>query len=578
MAWNSLQANVNVQRKGYTAMNHTYSTVPATNFLVTWDDPDDANLFWTFDRMHQPAPITPMTGQYLEYMFADGFNRALQAYELPLRMYTRRINTYQYNAVAPLLRSDEELAAQGQRAEHNLAEAMQHLAENWEQHYLPEVKQHLAYWEAFDRSGSALPDLLRHLDETIVRIRRVYEIHFLVYFPFVLAPSLFEELYCDLFGDEQALDAYGLLQGIDNKTLEADRALWQLSRTALATPAVHDILRRLPAADVVGGLETAPLAQDFLARLRAYLGEYGRRSDKSNELDALHWIEDPTPVISRLQEYITQPDRDLAADLAAQGAEREQLLAETRTRLQGYPQPVIDQFEALLRAAQAGVFVGEEHSYWIDQRMTYQVRQVMLEFGRRFAAAGVLEQASDVFYLTFDEARATAQALPACDQRRIVAARRAEMEYFRTIQPPPVLGTPPPARPPANPLSRAIDRFFGFSAPPQAPSEPDVLRGHAGSHGTTRGHARVVRSLAEADKLQMGDVLVTETTQPAWTPLFGTAGAVVTDTGGVLSHCAVVAREYGIPAVVGVGVATSTIRDGQMIEVDGRAGIVRLLA
>lgn len=559
-------------------MNTAASAVPATNFPVSWDDPDDANLFWTFDRMHQPAPITPMTGQYLEYMFADGFNRALQAYELPMRMYTRRLNTYQYCAVTLLLRPGDELAAQGRRAEHNLAEAMQQLWTNWNQHYLPELEQHLASWETFDLSGSALPALLRHLDETIARIRRVYEIHFLVYFPFVLAPSLFEELYHDLFGNGAALDAYGLLQGIDNKTLEADRALWQLSRAALDTPAVHKILRLVPAADVVTALETAPLGQDFLARLRAYLEEYGRRSDKSNELDAPHWIEDPTPVISRLQESITQPDRDLAASLAAQALDRERRLAETRTRLQGYPRPVIDQFEALLRAAQAGVFVAEEHSYWIDQRATYQVRQVMLEFGRRLAAAGVLEQASDVFYLTFDEARATAQALPDCDQRRVVAERRAEMDYFRTIQPPPVLGTPPPGPPPADPLSRAIDRFFGFSAPPPAPYAPDVLRGHAGSSGTTRGRARVVRSLAESDKLQPGDVLVAETTQPAWTPLFGIAAAVVTDTGGVLSHGAIVAREYGIPAVVGVGVATGTIRDGQMIEVDGRAGTVRILA
>ncbi len=239
---------------------------------------------------------------------------------------------------------------------------------------------------------------------------------------------------------------------------------------------------------------------------------------------------------------------------------------------------MIDQFESLLRAAQAGLFVGEEHSYWIDQRATYQVRQVMLEFGRRFAAAGALEQASAIFYLTFDEARATAEALPDRDQRRVVAERRAEMEYFRTIQPPPALGTPPPGPPPADPLSRARDRFFGFSASAQAPSEPTFLRGHAGSPGTARGPARIVRSLAEADKLQPGDVLVAETTMPAWTPLFATAAAVVTDTGGVLSHCAVVAREYGIPAVVGARVATRTLRNGQLIEVDGRAGLVRILA
>ena len=92
-----------------------------------------------------------------------------------------------------------------------------------------------------------------------------------------------------------------------------------------------------------------------------------------------------------------------------------------------------------------------------------------------------------------------------------------------------------------------------------------------------RGPAKVVRSLSEAGKLQTGDVLVAETTAPAWTPLFATAAAIVTDTGGVLSHCAVVAREYRIAAVVGTERATATIRDGQILEVDGDAGLVRII-
>ena len=86
----------------------------------------------------------------------------------------------------------------------------------------------------------------------------------------------------------------------------------------------------------------------------------------------------------------------------------------------------------------------------------------------------------------------------------------------------------------------------------------------------------MVRSLSEAGKLRRGDVLVAPSTAPSWTPLFATVAAVVTDTGGVLSHCAVVAREYGVPAVVGTGRATTTIRDGQILEVDGDAGLVRI--
>jgi pyruvate,water dikinase len=275
-----------------------------------------------------------------------------------------------------------------------------------------------------------------------------------------------------------------------------------------------------------------------------------------------------------LKDYITQPDRDLEAEQVALDTERERLVAETRARLAGYPQQVIDQFEFLLKAAQEGVVLSEDHSFWIDFRGLYEVRRVFLEFGRRFREAGVVDAPEDVFCLTPDEIRETAVALPRLDRRPVVAGQRAEMAYFRTVTPPPVLGTVPPGSPPDDPLSRALGKFFGD--PPPSAVEPNILRGTAGSPGIVRGPARVVRSLADADKLRTGDVLVAETTAPPWTRLFATAAAVVTDTGGMLSHCAVVAREYGIPAVVGVGTATDLIHDGQIVEVDGHGGVVRL--
>jgi pyruvate,water dikinase len=141
-----------------------------------------------------------------------------------------------------------------------------------------------------------------------------------------------------------------------------------------------------------------------------------------------------------------------------------------------------------------------------------------------------------------------------------------------------MLGTLPLMPPPTEePLTRAYAKTSGGIAVAASSRDPGLLRGNAGSSGTVRGPAKVVRSLAEAGKLQPGDILVAETTAPPWTPLFATAAAVVTDVGGVLSHCAVVAREYRIPTVVGTGHATEIIQDGQVIEVNGDAGLVRIL-
>jgi rifampicin phosphotransferase len=277
-----------------------------------------------------------------------------------------------------------------------------------------------------------------------------------------------------------------------------------------------------------------------------------------------------------LKDYITQSSGGPDEELAALAAERERYLAETRERLAGYPQAVRDQFETLLKAAVEGMVLSEDHGFWIDFNSTARVRKVFMEFGHHFAEAGVVEEPGDVFHLTIDEIRETAEQLPNLGRRNLVARRKAEMERFGKMQPPPALGTPPPGPPPDNPVNRALGKFFG--GPPHQQDDPNVLKGNPGSPGVISGRARVLRSLPETGGLEEGEILVAETTAPPWTPLFATAAAVVTDTGGVLSHCAVVAREYRIPAVVGAAMATSTIKDGQSIEVDGDKGIVRLLS
>ena len=202
----------------------------------------------------------------------------------------------------------------------------------------------------------------------------------------------------------------------------------------------------------------------------------------------------------------------------------------------------------------------------------YRVRCVFMELGRRLAEAGVLAGADDVFYLTLEEALDAEGALRQAGLRRSqVVERKAEVERFRPISAPPVLGTDH-GPPPDSMMNRFLMKFFG--GPPPASDDPDVLKGNAGSPGKVRGKARVIMSLEEAGRLKQGDILVTSSTAPPWTPLFATAGGIVTDTGGILSHCAVVAREYHIPAVVGTGGGTARIQDGQLIEVDGDAGTV----
>jgi pyruvate,water dikinase len=228
----------------------------------------------------------------------------------------------------------------------------------------------------------------------------------------------------------------------------------------------------------------------------------------------------------------------------------------------------------MLAAAQVGLLLTEDHGFYIDAYAVSLLRDLLGEMGRRLVADGVIDDADDVLMLTYDDLRVAALDLPGTDPRTLVEQRRAKLAEHAAVTPPPMLGTTPAGPLPDSPLLRMAMKSSGR---PAASIEPGVVTGSAGSAGRVTGVARVVRSLADAGALAPGEVLVAETTAPPWTPLFGIAAAVVTDTGGILSHSAVVAREYGIPAVVGAGNATAVIADGDVVEVDGDAGTVRVV-
>lgn len=546
---------------------------PPPEFPVTWEKPEFADMFWSQDRMHFPEPSPPMQEAFVQ-SFNEGVKRASAFYGLPITLLFTRINTYFYNAMA-LTVAPEDFESAGEKAAEAVGEGMGRLQEWWESELLPEVKEHLKWWEDFDLEQASMPDLLAHLEETLTRLTRLWDIHFLVAFPFLTGPSLFADLYEDLFADKGSLGAYKLLQGFGNKTVDGGHALWELSRKALEDENVASVIRGNEAADVPKALEQSDAGKALLAELDDFLEEFGQRSNRFADLSSPGWIEDPVTAIQNIKNFVLETDRDMPSEIEKLAKEREELIAEAREQLKGYPEAVRGRFEFLLKAAQAGTLIQEDHNYWIDQRGSYKVRRVILEFGNRFVKAGLIDDAEHVFLLTLDELRADAATLSG-NRRVAVSERRAEMERFATIRPPDALGTPPASPPPESPLMRAFGRFGGV---PVAPSEePGVINGNPCSPGKATGTARVVMSLAEADKLRPGDVMIAPATMPAWTPLFASIAAVVTDAGGVLSHAAIVAREYNIPAVLGTGRATSDIKDGQQVEVDGDAGVVRVIS
>lgn len=578
--------------------------LPTPNFPVDWQTPQDAQLLWMRDRIHWPHSITP-----LEYDWwhgtTEGLNAANRFYRMPGLARVGRFNTYLYTTSEPLPATDNTIAAIGDSEARLLAVAA-HLQSHWQEEWLPEIKQHLAFWEGTDLTNLPLPDLIQHLAQSYPRHVRLWEIHFLLFWPLSLALNQLIEFYSERFTGGSALAAYDLLSGLSNKTVESGALLWKLSRKVLSSSSLHQVLSLPHTTQVLTQLASTAEGRTFLADLQAYLQEYGQRGAMWG-LRYPTWIEDPTPVLNTLRDYCNQPKRDLTQEMADLAAKRRQCIAETRQRLIDSP-ATLQKFDALLQTAEVANVLSEDHTYWIDFRTSYQVRRLLLECGRRLVQGHLLASVDEIFCLRWAEVEAALTHLQAtspiagqeparCSDsyRSLIAERQAELARFATVEPPAMLGTPPSPQAwkqadwSRSSFWQANEKLNG-SAPQPVPQQPSskqplrqpivetVVQGRAASAGTYRGVARVVMSLAEAQALQRGEVLIAMTTAPPWTPLFAIAGAVVTEVGGVLSHSAVVAREYGIPAVVGAQGITTRIQSGATVEVDGAAGVVRVVS
>ena len=521
------------------------------DFPVVWADPSDVNLTLRRDKQHTPMPITPLTGWVHENYWAKGISSGWWAMRVPRNMLVRRINTYSYLGSDPLAPPEGTPEAWA-LADQCVTASIPTFGRRWDDEWLPEIKEYYSRWDAFDLPGATLDDLLVHLDWTLTTFVRLWHIHMELAPSRQAGPNRFHDLYMDLFGGE-TLDCFKLLQGIDNESIAADMALWTLSRLVKSDHGLTSLFGETETGQVMDALSGTEAGIEFSIKFQAYLNMYGKRSDTVVELADPSWVEEPTTAIELLKNYLSDSAVDPDIHWREMTAEREKLVAEARENIAGYPDAVKGQFEMLLAGGQQGHRIQEDHNWWLDQQGLHRLRRVFLEVGKRFAAAGVIADSSDIWYLTIDEIRDDSGSGLSGDRRSQI---EAEMARWAEIDAPPMVGTDY-GPPPDNPVGHAIAKFYGD--PPRPPTEdnPDVFGGTPGSPGKVRATARVIIKLADAGKLNEGEILVTATTSPPWTPLFATAGGIVTDTGGALSHCAIVAREYDIPAVVGTGVATS---------------------
>jgi rifampicin phosphotransferase len=528
-------------------------TAPAT-FPVEWNSPEDAQLTWFRDEMHFPEPLTPLTVTLLLDTFDEGNPLACEELAMPMTgLLYGSFNGYAYNMTRPV--SEAEMPARMERNEQVMPERMDNLRRLWDEQYLPRVVDLTDKIDSLDLEQAPAADVGARLAELRDALVELWHIHFLVVFPKLGCGERFFEIYKAATGSDDQTAAYRCLQGFPNKSVEAGKALWELSRLATEDEDVRDAVMRGDLAALAG--------TPFKSALDRYLDDYGRRAN-GIELAFPLWLENPEFVLGLVKSYVTGEKGDPEVEHAALVEERERLIAEAFARVSGTE--LEGPFRGALQAAQAAWPLEEDHAFYIDQRALAAVRLQLLGLGRRLTEEGKLADAEDVWFAKYDELSAATES---ADLKDVARARKEDREAQRALEAPPFLGVPP-----TGAVDPGLEKFFGKAGPPEL--EGAVLRGSPASAGRITGTARVIARIDELDRVQAGDILVCRSTTPPWTPVFGSIAALVTDTGGVLSHGAIVAREYRLPAVVGTKIGTRLIADGQTITVDGERGEVLL--
>ncbi|MRG91862.1 PEP/pyruvate-binding domain-containing protein [Polyangium spumosum] len=364
---------------------------------------------------------------------------------------------------------------------------------------------------------------------------------------------------------------HALLEGLDVAGAWSLRALWDLAVAVAADARAREALVACG-----GSFATfrAALAPEIGARVDDWLDRFGFRGSGELLLTEPSLAEDPDrllPLLTRYVEAVGDPNVESPARaLERQRAARERETARLRERLGGPRRVLRALFDALVRATQTSVQLRERARF--RQALLYtRLRGVALALGRRFVEAGITDAVDDVFFLRFDElVDLAADRAPPGDVRALVASRRAEHAALSALDLPDVFTLP------AGAFVLPTDLDVAASPSIELPPEGGVLRGVPASGGRISGRAAVLSGLADAGKLAPGDVLVAKQTDPGWAPLFFLVKGLVLERGGMLSHGSILARELGIPSVVGVPEATTRITHGRDIDVDGDTGHVRL--
>ena len=575
---------------------------------VRWEPPIPGSK-WIRRQVveHMPEPLSPL---FEELYLQEGLERSMDTVMHTLRLaqgidrltgkpvaelmnafvhrpFFATVNGYAYQRADIRLTGQAMLAlvaATGRAIPTLFREAIP----NWRDRELPRYLATVESWKACDPAAESAARLLQGVRELAWADARYWFAAALVIGTAKVTDGLLDGLLAAI-APGRNLSSGRFLQALSPRGLEADRELERIAAQIRSSNALRAVIATTAPEQLRAALGTSDEGRIVLQQLDTYFARFGHLI-YSLDFAVPTQIDDPLPVLVTLRALVQRPGRDPQARFEELARERDAMTRATDRAFDPVRRRV---FRTALRWARRYGPFREEALFYVGAGWP-TLRRLALALGQRLAAAGILEHANDLFYLTSSEIeaasatrlegqdgtrdRADTSAVQGAGQvamtdqtdfARLARQRRELREARKRL-------TPPPAVPPAYQFKLGPLDLSSRESVRRNRADDTVLRGFAVSPGHATAPASVIRSPAEFGSMQPGTVLVCPTTTPAWTPLFSQARALVTDIGGVLAHGSIVAREYGIPAVMGTGIATTRIESGQQITVDGDAGTVSL--
>ncbi len=559
-------------------------------FPIEWEE-GQKELFWIYDDLHCPNPVSPMFfdigGWWLtcDHMF--------RRFGTPFACdwVAKEINGYVYTAAVPADASIHAEAAEYQSRyvprvprdpEHAgkigayLGWVLPHYAENflgwWRDRLRPEIEHNFEYLDGFETDGASFLELAVLLEDAIDIHDRHWKIHWMLNFAQFASTQALNALIEEARGEADPGLMGRLQSSLEDRNWDSIEDLWKLKEEIKDEPELGAAFEGDTAADVMRALDGSERGRRFVVeRIEPHQKNFGYKAIWSHEFSFKTWSEDAAPIVEAVRGYLAT-DYDYPSNIAAVRDDLEKAKTEVLDGVEGEQRAELD--AALARSLSMNPLTPDHHFY-IDQGTNARLRLVLIAIGRKLVEAGALDDAEDVVYLRYNELRLLMADQSSLEARELVGDRRDALEEASEKRPPSWVGTAtqPALDFPYNALWGFPEKFYAGE-----PATTGEVRGLAASPGVVEGPARFVHSLDEFDQVKDGEILVCRMTNPAWVVLFTKISGLVTEAGGAVSHPAVVAREFGIPAVVGTTNAGERIATGDRIRVNGTTGVVELLA